>query len=209
MTTIVVVKKKDTVCIAADTLTSFGSTRYPAPYKAHPDKIIRVGESATGASMHRGPRLVPIGESYVGLVGSSAHRQVLESILTESPEHARFRSRREIFESFRALHPLLKDKYFLNPKEGEKDPYESSQMDLLIANRFGIFSVNSLRDVHEHSRFWALGSGSDYALGALYACYDQKWPAKQIAETAVRAACEFDNASAGPVTAYAVKVAEK
>jgi ATP-dependent protease HslVU (ClpYQ) peptidase subunit len=121
MTTIVVVKKKDTVCIAADTLTSFGSTRYPAPYKAHPDKIIRVGES------------------YIGLVGSSAHRQVLESVLTETPEHARFRSRREIFESFRALHPLLKDKYFLNPKEGEKDPYESSQMDLLIANRFGIF----------------------------------------------------------------------
>jgi hypothetical protein len=37
-------------------------------------------------------------------------------------------ARPRIYESFRKLHPVLKDEAFLNPKEEEDDPYESSQM---------------------------------------------------------------------------------
>ena len=65
-----------------------------------------------------------------------------------------------------------KDEYFLNVVEGENDDYESSQMESLIANPMGIFAVYSWREVFEHERFWALGSGTEYALGAMHAAYD-------------------------------------
>ena len=40
-----------------------------------------------------------------------------------------------------------------------------------IANAHGIFGVYSMRDVIEYERFWASGSGGDYALGAMHALY--------------------------------------
>lgn len=183
MTTLVVVRKGDQACIAGDTLTSFGAKKYSAAYKTDASKILRVGES------------------WVGLIGSPAHRQVIESLVREHAGTLRLDSRQAIFESFRALHPLLKEQYFLNPKD-EKEPYETSQLDMLIANRHGTFYLSTLRDVYEFSRFWAIGSGCEFALGALHALYDQDLDARAIAEGAVRAACEFDNASALPLTAH-------
>ena len=35
-------------------------------------------------------------------------------------------SRMEVYETFRRLHPILKEHAFLNPKEDEDDPYESA-----------------------------------------------------------------------------------
>src|SRR4029434_10727652 len=102
-------------------------------------------------------------------------------------------TRREIFECFRTLHPRLKEQYFLNPKEDDKDPYESSQMDLLIANRGGAFGLMSLRDVYEYSRFWAIGSGASYALGAMFAAYDLDLTADEIAEIGLKSAVELDD----------------
>jgi len=191
MTTVVVVRKGNNACIAADTLTSFGSTKYGASYKTDPDKIFCVGDS------------------YFGIVGSSAHRMVLESALTTGLEPPRLTGRREVFEAFRALHPRLKEQYFLNPKEDDKDPYESSQMDILIANPYGLFGLMTLRETYEFSRFWAIGSGSDWALGALHALYDQDLDARQLAVRAVEAAVEFDKSSGGPVTAYAFPLATR
>jgi len=185
VTTLVVVRKGNEVCIAADTLTTFGEKKYSAAYKTDPSKIVRVGES------------------WVGLVGSPAHRQVIESLFREQPGSLRLDSRERIFESFRALHPLLKEQYFLNPKE-EKEPYESSQLDMLIANRHGAFYLSTLRDVYEFSRYWAIGSGCEFALGALHVLYEQDLDAREIAEAAVRAACEYDNGSALPLTSRVI-----
>jgi ATP-dependent protease HslVU (ClpYQ) peptidase subunit len=189
MTTVVVVRKGNNACIAADTLTSFGSTKYGASCKTDPDKIFRVGDS------------------YFGIVGSSAHRMVLESALTTGIEPPRLTGRREVFEAFRALHPRLKEQYFLNPKEDDKDPYESSQMDI-IANPYGLFGLMTLRETYEFSRFWAIGSGSDWPLGALHAIYDQDL-ARQLAVRAVEVAVEFDKSSGGPVTACAFPLATR
>ena len=45
-------------------------------------------------------------------------------------------------------------------------------MNALVANAHGLFGVYSLRDVFEYERFWASGSGGEYALGAMHALYD-------------------------------------
>ena len=193
MSTIVVVKKAGKVCIAADSLTSFGDLRMGATYEKVYDKIQKFGDS------------------FYGIVGSAAHALVMESILKEDALKENeidvdLSSRENIFESFRALHPVLKDKYFLNSKDEEDDPYEATHIDALIANDQGIFGVYSLREVSEFNRFWAIGSGSEYALGAMFAMYDRLDSAEEIAKIGIEAGAEFNNATAMPMTSYTLEL---
>ena len=191
MSTVVVAKKAGKVCIAADSLTSFGDLKLNSLYDAAHDKIIHHDEN------------------YLGIVGSAAHQLVLESVfaskkIVERKFNIDFSSRLEIFETFRALHPILKEKYFLNAKDEDDDPYESTQIDALIANPFGIFGVHSLREVTEYKKFWAIGSGAEYALGAMFAVYDNAASAEEMAQAGVAAGAEFNNASAMPLSSYVV-----
>ncbi len=191
MSTVVVAKKDGKVCIAADSLTSFGDLRLSSVYDAVHDKVLRYDEN------------------YLGIVGSAAHQLVLESVfaskkVVDKKIEIDFSSRLAIFESFLALHPLLKEKYFLNAKDEDDDPYESTQIDALIANPFGIFGVHSLREVTEYNKFWAIGSGAEYALGAMFAVYDSAASAEEIAQAGVAAGAEFNNASSMPLSSYVI-----
>jgi ATP-dependent protease HslVU (ClpYQ) peptidase subunit len=186
MSTIVVVRKGDQGCIAADSLTCFGETKLSSAYDRADDKIHRLGQS------------------YMGIVGSAAHHMVTRSLLLEDTDAYRFDGRMGIFETFRRLHPLLKERYFLNPKDQDDDPYESSHMDALIVNPSGVFGVFALREVFEYARFWAIGSGADFALGAMYAAYERLDDARAIARLGVEAGAEFNSATALPLTLYSV-----
>ncbi len=185
MSTIVVARKNQQVCIAADTLTSIGDTKLSAAYDAYHDKIQLCGDT------------------YLGIVGSAAHSLVVEDIFREAEFEYDFGSREGIFRTFVKLHSILKEKYFLVPSSkppNDDDPYETSHIDAVIANAHGIFAVYSLRDSNEFKRFWAVGSGADYALGAMHAMYDTSESAEAIAKAGVQAGAEFDNASALPIT---------
>lgn len=179
MTTCVVVRKDDQVAIAADSLVTFGDTRLSHAYEAN-EKIIEVNGS------------------YISLSGTTAHFPVMKKLLTEMGDECLLGSRDEVFDTFTRVHHILKDKYFLNVKEEEDDPYESSQITTLIANPHGIFGVYSYREVFSFDRFWAIGSGKCFALGAMYAAYDRDLSAKAIAEIGVHAGAEFDKSSALP-----------
>jgi ATP-dependent HslUV protease, peptidase subunit HslV len=191
MTTIVVVKKGGQAVIAGDTLTTFGSTRLASVHDAAPEKILK----------HDG--------TFFGIAGSAAHQMVLESILKnhEKAKDFKFNGRHEIYESFRKIHPILKDEAYLNPKEEEDDPYESSQLTALVANASGIFGVYSMREVFEFDRFWAIGSGRDFALGAMYAMYNSRMSAREIAELGVMAGVEYDTGTGMPLNIESVKLA--
>lgn len=184
MSTIVVAKKDKQVCIAAETLTSIGDTKLAAGYDVYHDKIQLCGDT------------------YLGIVGSAAHSLVVEDIFREARFEYDFSSREAIFRTFVKLHSILKEQYFLVPssKNQDDDPYETSHIDAVIANRHGIFAVYSLRDTNEFHKFWAVGSGSDYALGAMHAVYESAATAEDIAKAGVSAGAEFDNASALPMT---------
>ncbi len=185
MTTIVVVRKGDTAVIAADSLTTFGTTRLAPAYDRHPQKVMTSGDS------------------FLGVAGSAAHQLVLENLLARSRD-LDFNGKAAIYESFRKLHPMLKDDAFLNPKEEEDDPYESSQMTAMIANPSGIYAVYSMREVFEFDRFWAIGSGRDFALGAMFALYDKSPTAAAIAQAGVVAGAEFDTGTSEPVALHEV-----
>ncbi|MCC6194554.1 MAG: MFS transporter [Burkholderiales bacterium] len=186
MTTIVIVRKDDDIVIAADSLTTFGDTRLAADHDRTYDKIVQ----------YRG--------TYIGLCGSAAHQLVFASLLRRH-ELLDFSEKFTIFETFRKLHPILKEQHFLNPKEEEDDPYESTQMTALIANAHGIFGVYSMREVFEYTRFWAAGTGREFALGAMQALYPRLPTAEAIARAGIEAGAEFDRNSAMPMTSYSIK----
>jgi hypothetical protein len=89
--------------IAADSLTTFGDTRLAAEHDRTYDKVVH----------YRG--------TYIGLCGSAAHQLVFESMLRRQ-EPLDFSDKFAIFETFRKLHPILKEQHFLNPKEEEGRP---------------------------------------------------------------------------------------
>jgi ATP-dependent HslUV protease subunit HslV len=186
MTTIVVVRKGDEIAIAADSLTTFGDTRLAAVHDRTYDKIVQ----------YRG--------SYVGLCGSAAHQLVFDNLLKKHDD-LDLTTKSAVFETFRKLHPILKEQHFLNPKEEDDDPYESTQVTALIANEHGIFGVYSMREVFEYTQFWAAGSGREFALGALHAQYPRLRTAGAIAKAGVEAGALFDKNSALPMTLYTVK----
>lgn len=86
MTTIVVVRKGDRAALAADSLTTFGSTRLAPYYDRSPHKIIAYRDS------------------FIGVAGSAAHQLVLENLLSRNPDLA-FHGKDAIYETFRKLHP--------------------------------------------------------------------------------------------------------
>ncbi len=69
----------------------------------------------------------------------------------------------------------------------------------MIANKNGVFGLSSYRYVQEYTKFYANGSGGDFALGAMFAVYgDEGKSARDIAEIGVKAGTTFDDGSAGP-----------
>ena len=191
MSTVVVARKGGMLVIASDSLVTFGETRLPPGYEAN-DKLFRLAGSVIGA------------------VGSTAHLPVLRQALSSlTPDERRLDSREGLFETFVHLHPKLKERFFLNTKEQDSDPYESSQFSILIANVNGIFGVESYREVFEFERFWAIGSGRRFALGAMHAAYAGARSARDVAQAGVQAGCEFDTSSSGPVRLHTFKLKQK
>lgn len=189
MTTCVVVKKNKEIAIATDSLVTFGDTRLSNAYEAN-QKIFQVGPS------------------YITVAGTAAHFPVMRKLLTGMGEDCRLSNREEVFETYSKVHQILKENYFLNTREDEDDPYESSQVTSLIANPHGIFGVYSYREVFSFERFWGIGSGRNFALGAMYAAYDRLPTAREIAEIGVRAGAEFDKSSSAPFQIHSFPAAE-
>ncbi|MEM1084452.1 MAG: MFS transporter [Verrucomicrobiota bacterium] len=183
MSVVCIVRKQGQVAIAADTLTTGGSTAKTAAYKASPSKIIR----ANG--------------NLLGVVGYCAHYVVLHDLVTRKPELFRFESAAGIFRDLQQIHEILKDDYHLRTSEDDSgQPYESTQLSFCAATPHGIYEIDSYREVIEVDRFWAIGSGQKFALGAMHAVFDCEWlEAHEIAEAGAAAAAEFDIYCGAPI----------
>jgi ATP-dependent HslUV protease, peptidase subunit HslV len=181
MTTLVVVKKDGVAAIAADTLTKWGSIKESADYVVNNGKILQVGDSL------------------IAVTGYTTFISILTDYFAQPEVEMDFTGVMGIFRTWQHLHATLKEHYFLQSGEDKDDDVESSQMDVLIANPLGIFGVAEHRSVQEFSRFYAYGSGSELALGAMYALYPLKLTAEQIGRRAIEAAAEFDDRTGLPV----------
>ncbi|HEX8297372.1 MAG TPA: hypothetical protein VF593_13795 [Chthoniobacteraceae bacterium] len=185
MSTLVVVRKGSRAVIAADSLFSEGSLKIASKYRVNSAKIHHF----------RG--------AFIGFTGWSVFHNIFESVMERCPADLDFRSRRHIFETFHKLHKTLKEEFHLETGEQDDQPVQSSQWNCLIAAPSGLFEVQSDREVVEYSSFWANGSGTRFALGAMHAVYKQVEDPEVIARLGVEAACEFDAGSAGPIVSHA------
>jgi len=188
MTTLAVVRKNGQFAIAADTLTKWGSTKESSIYVTNHEKIFQVGES------------------FLAITGTTTFKLILTEYFSQLETPPKFDSVPSIFRTWQELHAVMKERYFLNATEDKEDDLETSRMYVLIANTHGIFGVAPHRTVQEFSKFYAYGAGADYAMGALYAAYDQpKLNAEALARLAVEAAAEFDDSTGGPISSHLIR----
>jgi ATP-dependent HslUV protease subunit HslV len=189
MTTIAVVRKNGYVAIAADTMTKWGSGKETADYIVNNHKTFKVGDTV------------------LAITGSTTFKAILADYFARPKVEARFDNAHNIFKTWQTLHAVLKDEYFLNPGPASDDPVETTRVDVLLANKHGIFGVVAHRTVQEFAKFYAFGSGADYAMGALYATYkDKNRDAEALARLAVEAAAEFNDGTGLPCTSYRIKL---
>lgn len=189
MTTLAVVKKNGVVAIAADTLTKWGSNKESAAHIVNHSKLIQLGDS------------------WLAVTGYTTFILILKDYFSRPDVQADFSSVGSIFRTWQQLHGALKEHYFLLPGEDKEDDIESSQMDVLIANPHGIFGVAEHRSVQEFSRFYAYGSGSDLAMGAMHALYDSPLSAEEIARSGIATAAEFDDRTGLPIEVKTIQLA--
>ncbi len=190
MSVVVVVKKGKEIAIASDTLTSQGQTKFSSKYKLNRKKFFK----------YKG--------TYIGSVGKSMSKIMLKHALTNQKHTINFNGYDNVYSSMLELHKLLKDKYYLVPGNKKlEQTVEETKMHLLIANKSGIYTISSDRYVAELTTFWAIGSGANYALGAMHHAYNKKkYSAKDIAKIGVKAACEFDKSCALPMDIETIKL---
>jgi ATP-dependent protease HslVU (ClpYQ) peptidase subunit len=192
MTTVVVTKKGGQVAMAADSLVTFGDTRLGHEFEDN-TKIFKID--------------TPHGVTYLGMAGTVAHFPAVRKAIESLPKQERlFNSKDAVYDTFLKLHPVLKDKFFLQTKEEDSDPYESSQFTVLVANSSGIYGLYSYREVFEFKQYWAIGSGRSFALGAMHATANHAKTAREWAEIGVKAGCQFDKNSGGTLHVVSQKL---
>lgn len=190
MSTIVVAQKNGVACIGADTMSCLGSLRQKAHHIVNKTKITKIGDT------------------YIGLTGTSASLVVMNSYFA-NPERPRdFRSTDAIFETFRHAHHWMKAEYFMSTLPSKEEEYETTQFYGLVANPHGIFALYSYRSAQQFHKFWAAGSGRDYALGAMQSVYDQCADVVEVVKAGLQAAAEFDSSTSAPFEIFTTELVE-
>jgi ATP-dependent HslUV protease, peptidase subunit HslV len=181
MSTIIVVRKADQIAIAADTLTKYGGGKESAEFVVNHTKLVSVGEAV------------------IAYCGITSAKLMLEDYFSSLKRPPIFNSPESVFAVWIKLHAAFKDRYYLNASPDSDDATESSRFDALIASPFGIYGVGAYRAVQEFSKFYAYGSGREWATGAAWALYESDLTAEAIAERAIAAACVFDDSTGTPI----------
>ena len=187
MSTIAVVRKNGLACIASDGLIKAGSLKISNEHVRGYEKIQKVGLN------------------YIGVLGPAKAYQVVRSYFADKQD-IEPKSADEIFETVRKMQPCLPEGYFLNPVESDKEEYSSLQMEMLIANPYGIFGVDCWGSVSEFTKYWAKGNGDAYAMGSMFANFDRLAHPEEIALEALKAASAFDDSTAEPFALSVIKL---
>ncbi len=145
-------------------------------------------------------KVISAGGSYIGSSGWGVYDNILSDYLSDksAPELG---SEQSIFAFFMDLWRDLHKRYpFVNDQSGDKDsPFGDLDAKFLIANAAGIFLVSSNMSVRRFNKYYAIGSGSSYSMGAMHVLYDGDLNAEAIAGRAVAAAIAFDNDCGGEI----------
>jgi len=186
MSIILAVSRNGRTVMGADTLTCFGESQRVPAANLSTVKIRRLGSSIIGSS------------------GWGVYDCILHDYLGDRVPD--LEDERRIFAFFVELWKVMHDRYSLvNDQAQAKDsPFGDLDSSFLIANRNGIYKVSPDMDVSRFDQYFAIGSGADYALGALHALYPTVEDAEELARRALETASDFDVYCGGEAAVLAV-----
>ncbi|MCP4524049.1 MAG: hypothetical protein GY828_07575 [Candidatus Gracilibacteria bacterium] len=182
MSTIVVVKKGDEVVMASDSLTTFGNHVIPGEnYKAN--------------------KILKFEDCLIGITGWALYNDIFLDYI-KGKNKLSFSNKADVFQFFNVFWSELHKKYsFVNDQCNEKEsPFGDFDASFLIVTKKHIFLVSSNGSVYEIDNYYAIGSGSDYALGALYNIDNSGLNIHQLAEQAIKTGIAFDKNSGGKIS---------
>jgi ATP-dependent protease HslVU (ClpYQ) peptidase subunit len=174
MSIVVAVRKRGQTCLAADSQNNFGSHQVPGD-NSRVRKVRRVGEALLGAT------------------GWGIYDNILDELLRADAD-PKLESRERVFDFFLGLWKALHERYPFVNDQAEKDdsPFGNVDASFLVASAAGILYVASDLSVTPFEKYFAIGSGADFALGAAYNLYDQDLTAEEIAVRCVETAVAFN-----------------
>lgn len=157
------------------------------------DSLLTFGHRQVPASNIRAKKIRRLGGALVGIAGWSVYEDILEHFFHRQHE-VRLDSRMAIFNSFLELFHQLHERYpFVKDQRDHTDsPFVDLDSSFLIVNGEGIFLVTSDLGVTEFQEFYAIGSGAEFAIGALHTAYPAHDDPAAIARLAAEVACEYD-----------------
>ncbi len=174
MTIAVAVRKDSRTVLAADSLVHFGGQRFP-PENCRFNKIFRMDETS----------IVWAGWSlYAELLTAHLARNAPPTLATEA----------DVFSFFVRFWRSIREEYtFISKSTQPADhPFADLESVFLLVNSAGMFRIAGDMDVTAFKQYSAVGSGSNYALGALRVLFDQDLSALEIARRAVQVGIDFD-----------------
>ncbi len=186
MSIVVAITKNGRTVMAADSLNVFGQERIPTD-----------NSKAT--------KIRPVGSTLLAITGWSVYANILDDMLAGGPAPP-LGNEMEIFAFFLELWRQLRERYpFVNDQAHNKDtPFADLDASFLAANHNGIFKISQDASVCRFDKYYVIGSGGVYALGALHQIYDTDDDAERLARRACETAIEFDIYCGAPIDIFEV-----
>lgn len=187
MSIAVAVRSRGRIAIAADTKRTFGSGTLPD------DNLVDV-------------KIRKVGAAYLAATGWGIYANILDDYLARN-RRVRLTNPKSIFSFFRVFWRELHERYsFVSDQRPDDDsPFGDLDASFLVISANGIYSVACDMSVTELQRYYAIGSGASYALGALHALYKPNMDAEKLAARSVQSAIALDLYCGGEITTHSLR----
>ena len=181
MSIVVAVSKAGRTVMAADTQSNFGN------------RAVTPDNQTT-------PKIRAVGGALLGRDGWGVWDNILDDALGSAAPPP-LGDAREIFGFFNGMWKLLRERYaWAGGHAKQKDsPFGDLGGSFLVASRGGIFYISPNLGVTRFEKYFAIGSGADLGLGALYQLHDREPDAERIARAAVETAIALNVNCGGPL----------
>jgi ATP-dependent HslUV protease subunit HslV len=188
MSIVVAMHRDGRTVMGADTLTVFGDSECVPAENNSSIKCFRLGNSIFGGT------------------GWALYDDILIDYLADKPDPDLTTSA-AIFAFFMDFWRALRERYTLvNEQAANRDaPFGDLDSSFLIANRGGIFKISSDMGITRFNHYYAIGSGAEFALGALHVLRSQPGSLENLVRQAVETAMTFDLNSGGTCDILAVE----
>jgi len=191
MSIVTAVRHGGRITMAADTLALFGDGMVIPQPNAIASKIMKVGDALIGGT------------------GWAVYDDIIDHWIADTPPV--LDSRRAIYAFFLDFWKALRENYSLvNEQAATKEtPFGDLDATFLIACSGGLFQVSSDLGVTRFTSHHAIGSGAEYALGAMHALINRDGMSPEhIARAGCEAAIDLDASCGGRIDVHHVACLE-